>query len=520
MTRKGTDENTKSCKMGKKNLDKLYQEKFKDFSKVPDEKVWQQITASLDKKKKSRRIVPFWWKLGGAAAVLAFLIFAINPFEGSVDRQNPTVITDVKKSEEKNASQQHSNVLKNTDSTENAVVDVSREKREPNVSSFNDRPLLKNEEIDKNTVVTSKTTKEQLKTKSQNLENQNTRIAQNKDDDQNIKEREGLVKNGFANNEKEVLRATNTKDKENTSENHLVGRDTTGSKSETIDPNKADSNHEAVAQTEKENSEIEKEKLRKKSIFDEIEALEKEEVAENKEGKWAVGANVAPVYFNSFGNGSPIHSSFVPNSKSGDINMSYGLSVSYQISKRLSLRSGVNKVDYGYDTNDVEFSSSLASSTNGEITNINYTQTSENLVVESSKSSNGLVQKDAFVEIARDGVMAQQFGYLEIPMELNYALINNRFGIDLVGGVSSLFLIDNSVALTSGELTTEVGEANNLNSVNFSTNVGFGINYKVTPKIKLNVEPVFKYQLNTFSNTAGDFQPFSLGIYSGLNFKF
>ncbi len=116
--------------------------------------------------------------------------------------------------------------------------------------------------------------------------------------------------------------------------------------------------------------------------------------------------------------------------------------------------------------------------------------------------------------------MAQQFGYLEIPLELNYTLVDSKFGINLIGGLSSLFLVDNSVTLTSGELITEMGEANNLNNVNFSTNIGFGVNYKFSPKIQLNIEPVFKYQLNTFSDTAGDFQPFTIGVYSGLSFKF
>ncbi|WP_273568743.1 hypothetical protein [Maribacter halichondriae] len=49
--------------MSKKNLDKLFQEKFKDFSEIPDEKVWENISASLDKKNR-RRVIPIWWKLG------------------------------------------------------------------------------------------------------------------------------------------------------------------------------------------------------------------------------------------------------------------------------------------------------------------------------------------------------------------------------------------------------------------------------------------------------------------------
>jgi len=107
-----------------------------------------------------------------------------------------------------------------------------------------------------------------------------------------------------------------------------------------------------------------------------------------------------------------------------------------------------------------------------------------------------------------------------VPLELNYAILDKKFGVDLIGGVSSLFLVDNSVLLESNDLVTEVGEANNVNSVNFSANVGMGLNYRFAPKFQLNIEPVFKYQLNTFSRTAGDFRPYTIGVYSGISFKF
>jgi len=271
---------------------------------------------------------------------------------------------------------------------------------------------------------------------------------------------------------------------------------------------------------------------KKKSIFDEIAAQEEDEaIAENVGSKWSAGPSIAPVYFDAMGEGSPIHSIFVPNSKSGDVNLSYGLSVAYEVSKKLSIRSGVHKVDYGYRTNDVEFSSSIENATSSQIDNIDYTVISKNLVV-SSKASTRVeaLNQNPFLDttpsdvstasFTQDGVMDQQFGYLEVPIELNYALVDKRFGINLIGGVSSLFLVDNSISLSSGELTTDLGEANNINSVNFSANAGFGLNYKVTPKVQLNVEPVFKYQLNTFSETDGTFNPFTVGVYSGLSFKF
>jgi hypothetical protein len=236
---------------------------------------------------------------------------------------------------------------------------------------------------------------------------------------------------------------------------------------------------------------------------------------------------VAPVYFDAIGEGSPVHSIFVPNSKSGDLNLSYGLSVAYEISNKLKIRSGLHRVDYGYSTNGVEFSSSLESSAIGQIANVNYSATAKNIVVASNATESGLDTMVALIAqdfsgqgLSQNGTMAQQFGYLEVPVELEYALIDKKFGVNIIGGISSLFLVDNSISLSSGELTTEMGEANNVNDLNFSTNVGIGLNYKFTSKVQLNVEPVFKYQLNTFSQTDGTFQPFTIGVYSGISFKF
>src|SRR5690606_532034 len=58
-----------------KKIDRLFQEKFKDFEATPREEVWQNIEAKL-KKKKKRRVVPIWFRLSGAAAVLLIGLLA------------------------------------------------------------------------------------------------------------------------------------------------------------------------------------------------------------------------------------------------------------------------------------------------------------------------------------------------------------------------------------------------------------------------------------------------------------
>ena len=157
--------------------------------------------------------------------------------------------------------------------------------------------------------------------------------------------------------------------------------------------------------------------------------------------------------------------------------------------------------------------------------NVDYSAASEYLVVTNQnpaprKADAGSRNEVAARSTAREGTMVQEFGYLEVPIEFNYALIDRTFGVHLISGISSMFLVDNSVSLQSETGTTEVGEANNLNDVNFSANFGLGVQYQVSDKIRLQVEPLLKYQLNTFSNTAGSFRPYSVGIYSGIRYKF
>ena len=65
-----------------------------------------------------------------------------------------------------------------------------------------------------------------------------------------------------------------------------------------------------------------------------------------------------------------------------------------------------------------------------------------------------------------------------------------------------------------------IGEANNINSTSYSANFGLGLDYSLSKQWNINLEPQFKYQLNTFNNTSGNFRPFFIGVYTGLSFKF
>lgn len=486
--------------MQQKKIDELFQEKFLNFKEVPSKKVWRAIESSLDKKKRTR-MLPIWWQWSGIAAVLALGFFLFSPLMDSppgegilVDTQDTlenttegpidsTAIHAVKKAKAASGALVESSATKAAEATTTSQASLAKEKIIP-ASHKSSVPSSDN------------TAKNQQVIADANTAEKNSSLK-NTAPFKTIADKTGIPEQNPTRSTL-VLSVDSTKTKND--RNHLERKNVLAANSVTNE---------------------------KKSLFDAIAKQEEEELQKRAGTKWSAGPSIAPVYFNALGKGSPIHSIFVPNSKSGNINFSYGVSVAYEVSKKLTIRSGIHKVDYGFDTEDVSFSSSLnAISSNGQLASIDYAPTSNSLIISSKKvisekfSTANTAADVTAKSAAREGFMSQQLGYLELPVELNYALFDKKFGVNLIGGVSSLFLIDNAVSLTAGELTTEIGEANNINELNFSANMGLGFNYKFSPKLRFNLEPIFKYQLNTFSEINGTFRPYSVGVYSGINFSF
>lgn len=244
---------------------------------------------------------------------------------------------------------------------------------------------------------------------------------------------------------------------------------------------------------------------------------------EEEEGigkRWSVAPSIAPVYYNTLGSGSPIDEQFASNDKSGDLNMSYGVNVGYKITDKLSVRSGINKFNVGYKTDNVVVRPSVSGSDNGTLKNVRLRDGATNLAIFGESSFN-VSALPSDLALRFDAFLDQQISYYEVPMEMSYLISDKRLGVNVIGGFSTLFLNDNAIyAQQPSGTRILLGEANNLNSVSFSTNIGVGFNYKISKSFNFNLEPVFKYQLNSFSENSGGFKPYTLGIYSGFSFKF
>ena len=521
-----------------KHIDRLFQEKLKDFEATPSNAVWENINAELHSDKKARKIIPLWIRLSSIAAAL-LLLFTIgnavfntineNPEQDTIVDTNNSSVTDI--NEINPVSKDNiSNSSKNIFEAEKIVSEDSENKlkSEPLSNTSKTNELTdKNSYASKNGLVNSK-------------QNTSDKIKDDNPVDPNHKPIEATTKNAVVQNKTSV-----SKNKNNITSNALENSDTKivdtntvvqDTKSDAvIDKNKTIDN--AVAKTNLDETKksgknigqlIEKETVgneEKPSIEEALAENIKQDEKKKKiklEDRWKVSPSIAPVYFNTLGTGSSIHEQFNQNSKTGDVNMSYGVRGSYALTEKLSVRAGVNKVTLGYSTDDVFMLNNVTSTP----TDARFTLRNVDLNEEAQNTSFVSVEEFNFAQIPSVisdqiiGSIDQKLGFIEVPLELEYEVSNQKLGLRVLGGFSALFLNENEVYSTLDSQTILIGQATNINKTSFTANLGVGMDFKLSEKFKLNLEPTFKYQLNTFSNTSGDFKPYFIGIYSGFSFKF
>jgi len=235
--------------------------------------------------------------------------------------------------------------------------------------------------------------------------------------------------------------------------------------------------------------------------------------------KWRIAPNIAPVYYNTLSDGSPVDRNLTANKKKGQLTMSYGLGVGYVVNKRLTIRTGLNKVEFGYDTQDVAISSTPDPISGPRIKNIDLAPGVESLNILNTDGFSVAQIPSAYSSLY-NASLNQRIGYLEVPLELSYKVSDKKMKIDVITGVSTFFLNKNEIYTETNGKATFIGEANNLNKMSYSANIGLGFNYKIVKTFNFNFEPMFKYQLNAFSNDSGNFKPYILGVYSGFSYKF
>lgn len=500
----------------KKNIDRLFQEKLKDFEVHPQHHVWEHIEAQLKQKEKDRKVIPIWWRLAGVAATLVVMLgIGFNIWNRQNNISNNTIVNQETKTSIDDTTKS---------STKKIIVDeVAFEDASENKSQQNE-----------STEISSNSTNS-----SEKISNDNSQLAINNNENAEIEDKtakKSAPNQAHSQKEKSGVaytKATSEEDKTISNQTKVAENKSDvdkGEKSQNLNDFKKLPVNTAIVenQSNQVNPDLDKdvltEKLKEEKTIEEAIA-ELEELTNEKEkeafNRWRISPNVAPVYFNSLGEGSNIHSQFNENGKSSNVNMSYGIAASYAINKKLKIRAGISNVNLDYRTNDVMTSNGLARSANNSQVNIPNIKLNQNSG-DSNFMSSKAVSLSSAPEIIKSNMAAleQQFGFIEVPLEMEYSLLNKKLGLNVIGGFSTFFLNNNNLFLIDQSGTSLIGESANLNDVSYSANFGLGMFYNFSKALQFNLEPMFKYQINTFNNTSGDFQPFFMGVYTGLSFKF
>lgn len=239
------------------------------------------------------------------------------------------------------------------------------------------------------------------------------------------------------------------------------------------------------------------------------------EVDKSISNRWAVAPVVAALKSNSFSNTSPIDANLA-NSTKGENSFSYGVQIAYNINKKWTIQSGIHVQEMSFSNNQIAiFSSSQTNRVTAEFISGASFSFQSNIYENTDISENSISNT-----ISYNGNITQNYGYVEIPIELKYNLSHSEvFKTQIVTGFSSLLLNKNTIRLNSENLSTS-GKASNLNALNFSGNLGFDFNYLLNKNWSLHLNPMLKVQFNTFNENANNFAPFYVGIYSGLTYQF
>ena len=548
-----------------KNIERLFQEKFKDFEALPPQDSWDIIASRLNEKKKKKRILPIWFQFSGIAASLFIIGSLIWNFSGEsnttdVPNSNNTIVN----TEDSKGNSNNSNI---TSPNNEAIVYDSQSNEENldkksnnSINQYNEKSIdeklvkskLKNNSSRRNGLVSNgklqndidassnqkgfKKGKNNFKKQSSSVTNSEKALVAHTE--KNKAKRKSKSKSFKNNSDFENLFDDNNVVDNNREDKNAINKETidaffenktsntttiTNNDSITKQTNNSDVvvSNEIITQDSTLVAEVSKETNLLEELLKEKEAGKNEDEKEEKRSKWAISTNASPVYFNSLAQGSSIDQQFDSNSKNYATTLSLGIAGSYAINNKLSLKTGVNNINISYNTNDVLFDARMNNvenniptiSRNPEASNMVFSSKVGNVETLSGDVENVIIENNV-------GALQQNISYIEVPLELSYKLLDKKFGIEVIGGMSTLFLNQNNISLVANGIEMEVGRANNLNNIHFSSNVGLGFKYNFWKSFNANFQPMFKYQINTFSENSGNFKPYFIGLYTGISFSF
>lgn len=492
----------------KRDIGKAFREKLDQLDRSPNERLWHAIEADLDKKKK-RRFLPFWFTFVAVALIAISAVVYQNQtdpvkIDGSDSRTgigapNP-------RASEAFANEGKTNTGNPNNQEANPAVKYENKQSvaaKPNGQNANDANDL-------NDTDDAKTKKQNTIVKSKNRLNPNTVVNNNSasrlKNEGSAKDKRVAIHHKY----KKTGRSTLKKQSKKSDGSKLSPSEVDAAIGQTSDITNESktTTPDLAAQTQTDASQ----KTDSLKTVPETKPTPKDPVAERSEPKPSTKDSTktielqkislfvygAPTTGGFFSKKSALDRRLNSNPKKFEVTLSYGAYALYEATEKWSLRFGLSMMNLRTVTQDAVVNT----------TDYDYIEYQKNTNVSLYAQSNAKLMD-----------LRQEISYIEVPLELKYVVRSGKFGINAYGGLSVLFLSKNVVsARTSNGMIFELGKTANLSSNSYSLNAGIGIDYKFAKRMRLNVEPVFKYHLLDYKDVG--VMPYSIGVLTGLQFSF
>jgi len=247
------------------------------------------------------------------------------------------------------------------------------------------------------------------------------------------------------------------------------------------------------------------------------------------ESKWTLGGVFAPVY--AYRNIEIMGEDLPPNVindegyyndvENGVYSFSGGLDIAYNFEKNWSFQSGLLYSKIGQQIDDIIALEDLDSKDNYLIsTSIGPIDiTEEGIPYETNNAS---IREDStgnLVFISSN--IYQNFEYIEIPLVIKYKVLDNRFSMNLSGGLSPGLMVNNTAYMQIEELDYQLDRSEEFYPVIYNTVIGVGLDYAIKSNLHLSFTPAFKYSLNSIRKDHSiQYHPYSISLFTGISYTF
>ncbi len=522
----------------KKDIDRLFQERFKDFEPAPPAGVWDTIEKNLEPRKKRR--AAGWIFYSGIAAGIALLFslvyygatFNDSTINDQIVNEEPLKVEPTQKNNNLNKSSQNTSSPNSTDGDNSIAGSNATEDGDINTNLSTQKSENGGDALSSTIAIneSSESTETTQKQKESTNFKKRTDHTVHSDTGNKIKKDKtntaGNLSKTLKNPSSVPLYANdkNSSDKKQLPDTKAQKINNSSELNKIIENPVVESSNTSDAVVENTDNLLEKKDSLQNNKLLEDALAQKQIEKDSLDLKGSIGPRfqgstlVAPVYSNA--TGSSVNGDVANNDRSAGYNLSYGVAVGYKLNDRWTVRAGVHKVDVSYNTQDVSYNTTILPS-DAFGTSFNASDISSSAAPGGAPGvSTGAQELVANSFKGFQGELSQQLGYIEVPLEIRYNLTKTRVRVSMTGGFSALFLQENNVRVIGNNQRLELGSDDNFRDFNQSANFGIGLDYGITEKLGIMLEPMFKYQLNALDRNTADFRPYTIGLYSGLTYTF